>query len=361
MRAAIIRRLDGRFDVEDVEFDEPRGREVRVRVMASGLCHSDMNVATIDRGRPLPIVAGHEIAGVVESVGPDVTSLAVGDHVVGTEVRFCGVCPECASGRPFRCLDPGSLERPEGAPPRITAAGERVHTLGVSAFAERSIAHEHQFVRIPDELPFDVAAVLGCAVSTGLGAVLNTADVRPGESVAVVGLGGIGLNIVQGARLAGAERIVAIDVVPEKLELARHFGATDVLDAAEPGVAERLQALCGGVDHAFEATGARGPVSEAVRMTRVGGATYFIGIPRDRSPLEVDVLGTLIAGQRRLVGVYMGSTNPRRDLPRYSRYALQGRLDLDRLVARRIPLDAINEAYVEQATGTVARCVVTSF
>lgn len=361
MKAAIIRRLDGRFDIGDVEFDEPRGHEVRVRVEAAGLCHSDMNVATIDRGRPLPLIAGHELAGVVEAVGPEVTSLTPGDHVVGTEVRFCGVCVPCASGAPFRCLDPGSLERPAGAPARATLDGVPIHTLGVAAFAERSIAHEHQFVRIPDAVPFEVAALLGCAVSTGLGAVLNSADVRPGQTVAVIGLGGVGLNIVQGAALAGAERIVAIDVVPEKLELARSFGATDVLDASEPGVAQRVHELCGGVDHAFEATGARGPLDEAVAMTRVGGASYFIGIPRDRAALEIDVLGTLIAGQRRLVGVYMGSTNPRRDLPRYSRWYLQGRLDLDRLVARRIRLDDINDAYAEQAGGAVARCVVTSF
>ncbi|MFV0374727.1 zinc-binding dehydrogenase [Microbacterium sp.] len=348
--------------MEDLSPGEPRGREVLVEVKAAGLCHSDMNVATIDRGRTLPLIAGHEMAGVVRAVGAEVRNLRVGDHVVGTEVRLCGECEECVAGAPFRCLAPESLERGADEPPRFTRGGDRVATLGISAFAEVSIAHENQLVRIPREVPFPQASIISCAVSTGVGAVLNAARVRPGETVAVIGLGGVGLNIVQGARLAGAERIIGVDVSADKLDFARRFGATDVVDAQSEDVVERVRELSGrGVHHAFECSGARAPLDQALLLPRKGGTTYLIGIPRDPRPLEIQPLPTLIGAQRSVTGVYMGSTDPRRDIPLLCEFYLQGRLNLDDLVAREIDICQINEAYADQAAGALARTVITSF
>lgn len=360
--AALVRELNGRFAVEDVQAAGPIGREVLVEVRAAGLCHSDMNVATIDRGRALPLIAGHEMAGIVRDVGDQVRHLRVGDHVVGTEVRLCGECEECISGAPFRCLAPDSLERSVEDAPRFTQGAQRIATLGISAFAGLSIAHENQLVRIPDEVPFAQASVLSCAVSTGVGAVLNAAQVRPGETVAVIGLGGVGLNIVQGAALAGASQIIGIDVSQPKLELARRFGATDVIDARSQDIVEGVRALSGrGVHHAFESSGARDPLEQAVQMSRKGGTTYLIGIPRDPRPLQIDALPTLIGSQRTLKGVYMGSSDPRRDIPLYCEYYAQGRLNLDDLVAREIDICRINEAYADQEAGSLARTVITSF
>ncbi|GAA2201123.1 zinc-binding dehydrogenase [Sinomonas flava] len=359
MRAAVINRLDGTFDIEDLGMDRPRGEEVLVEVAAAGLCHSDYLVASVDRGRPVPMVAGHEMSGIVVDVGPGVTDLDVGDHVVATEVDFCGVCRECRTGAPFRCLNPAAARRPADAPSRLTRDGAPVTAFGVAGFAERTLLHRNKLVRVPRDIPFAQAAVLGCAVSTGVGAVLNTAGVRPGETVAVVGLGGVGLNVVQGAALAGARAVVGIDLQPPKLALARRFGATHVVNPAEEDAAEAVRAATeGGAHHVFEAIGLGATQRQALGLTRTGGSVNFIGIPQG-TPLDVDVMRDLLLGQRTMRGVYMGSTDPRRDIPFYADLYLQGRLNLDELVSVRIDLEEINDAYARQETGAVARSVIT--
>ncbi|MDP9984585.1 S-(hydroxymethyl)glutathione dehydrogenase/alcohol dehydrogenase [Pseudarthrobacter oxydans] len=361
MKAAVINEINGRFDVEEVSIGDPVGREVLVQVKAAGLCHSDLLVASIDRGRPLPMVVGHEMAGIVAAVGPDVRDLAVGDHVVGSEVKFCGHCEECLAGHSYRCVNPGEISRPRAAGSKLRRSSGDVHAFGVAAFAEYTICHANSLVRIPRELPFPQAAVLSCAAITGVGAALNTAKVQPGDTVAVIGLGGIGLNILSGARIAGATTIIGVDVHPAKLELATRFGATHVANSSTEDAVARVREISGrGVHHSFEAIGLGATQAQAIEMTRVGGGAYFIGIPQG-APLEVDVLRSLIASQRRIQGVYMGSSNIRRDIPMYAELYLQGRLNLDDLVAQEIPLEGINDAYRLQESGAIARSVITSF
>lgn len=359
MRAAVINRLDGTFDIEELAIGRPLRDEVLVEVAAAGLCHSDYLVASVDRGRPVPMVAGHEMAGTVVDVGEGVQDLAVGDRVVATEVDFCGVCRECRGGAPFRCLDPGAARRPAGAPARLTRDGEPVTSFGVAGFAERTILHRNKLVKVPSGIPFAQAAVLGCAVSTGVGAVLNSAGVRAGETVAVVGLGGVGLNVVQGAALAGARAVVGIDLQPAKLGLARRFGATHVVDASAGDVAVAVRdATDGGAHHVFEAIGLATTQRQSIGLTRTGGSVNFIGIPQG-APLDIDIMRDLLMGQRTFRGVYMGSTDPRRDIPFYADLYLQGRLNLDDLVSARVGLDEINDAYARQETGAIARSVIT--
>ncbi|RAN78168.1 alcohol dehydrogenase [Bacillus sp. SRB_336] len=358
MRAAVINTIGAGFQIQDLDIDEPRGAEVLVKVEAAGLCHSDMIVATTDRGRPLPMVVGHEMAGVVVGLGPDATGFELGDHVVGSEISFCGVCEECVDGASYRCLNPGAVTRPPSAPARLSRGGERVEAFGVAGFAEYTVLHQNKLVKIPAEIPFAQASVLGCATATGVGAVLNAARVSPGQSVAVVGLGGVGLNLVAGARLAGARTIVGIDLQPAKLDLARRFGATHVINGAATDVAAAVRDITGrGVHHAFEAIGLGATQRQAIEVTRVGGDVHFIGIPQGK-PLELNVMVDLLMHQRSLHGIYMGSSTIRRDIPYYAELYLQGRLNLDDLIAQEITLDGINEAYARQETGAIARSII---
>lgn len=358
MRAAVINTIGAGFQIQDLDIDEPRGAEVLVKVEAAGLCHSDMIVATTDRGRPLPMVVGHEMAGVVAGLGPDATGFELGDHVVGSEISFCGVCEECVDGASYRCLNPGAVTRPPSAPARLSRGGERVEAFGVAGFAEYTVLHQNKLVKIPAEIPFAQASVLGCATATGVGAVLNAARVSPGQSVAVVGLGGVGLNLVAGARLAGARTIVGIDLQPAKLDLARRFGATHVINGAATDVAAAVRDITGrGVHHAFEAIGLGATQRQAIEVTRVGGDVHFIGIPQGK-PLELNVMVDLLMHQRSLHGIYMGSSTIRRDIPYYAELYLQGRLNLDDLIAQEITLDGINEAYARQETGAIARSII---
>lgn len=359
--AAVVRELDGTFDVTPVQFGDPIGREVLVEVRAAGLCHSDLSVASVDRGRRLPLIAGHELAGVVVEVGPDVRTLRVGDHVVGTEVRACGECMRCAAGKPTGCLSPGSLERPADAAPRVTHEGEEIHTLGVSAFASFSLADERHFVRVPNEMPLAQASLLGCGVSTGVGAVQNVARVVPGETVAVFGLGGVGLNIVSGAVISGASRIIAIDVDPAKLELATALGATHTINSSEISVEQGVLEIAPlGVDHAFDAAGARGIANTGLRCVTAGGCVYLIGIPRPGALLEIDTMRDMLGSQRGVRGIYMGGTLPAVDIPRYADFFLHGKLPIDELISEEISIGDINRAYAEPAARG-ARAIMTSF
>jgi len=363
MKAAVLNKIAGTFTIENIEIDKPKGREVLVEVKASGLCHSDLHMAENDFGVPLPAVFGHELAGIVRELGPDVREFKIGDHVVASLIQYCGHCEACLDGRTYQCMHPDETLRALEDGQRLTRDGRPVTPVfGTSAFAEYSLVHENQLAKVPDELPFPQASILGCACVTGAGAAINTADVKPGDTVAVIGVGGVGLNVISGARLAGAGRIIAVDMQPSKEALARKFGATDFINAGDGDAVEAVRALTnGGVDHAFEVIGLKSTSEQSIKMARKGGCAYMIGIHKPNSPINVDVLIDLITNQVTVKGVYMGSTNIKHDIPMYADLYLRGRFNLDDLISREINIGEINEAYQDLKAGAIARSVITSF
>lgn len=360
MKVAVVREPGGSFEVAEAQLDDPRDYEVLVDVRASGLCHSDLKVA--EQGLvPSPMVLGHEIAGVVSAIGALVTDVAIGDHVAACLVPSCYRCDNCRTGKPFACLRPELIYRRPGDDPRLTVEGEPVDQFwGLSGFAEQVLTHENQLVVIPREIGFDVACLLGCGVVTGAGAVVNTAGVRFGDTVAVFGAGGVGLNVVQAAALSGAKRVVVVDLQPGKLELAKRFGATDLVNPADGDSVEQIRAVTGGlgVDHAFEVIGLKPTAMQALASTKKGGQAYLIGLQRPGTSQAVDFDLDLMAPQAGLRGVHMGSVNAKHDIPLYADLYLQGRFDLDDLVSRRIGLDEIDEGYELLKKGEVARSVI---
>jgi S-(hydroxymethyl)glutathione dehydrogenase/alcohol dehydrogenase len=305
----------------------------------------------------VPTIPGHEAAGIVEAVGPDVTSVRPGDHVIGCLSIFCGHCEFCLSGRPVLCTRQG-LEREAHQPPRLSWQGAPLHQyLRLSAFAEWMLVHENTLVKIRDDMPLDRAALIGCAVTTGLGAVFNTAKVPPGSSVAVLGCGGVGLNAVQGAAIAGAGRIIAVDTMPWKLELAREFGATDVVNAVYGDPVEQVRELTdGGVEYSFEAIGLKVTAEQSFAMLRKGGTATIIGMIPEGQRIELP--GSEFLDEKKIQGSNMGSNRFRIDMPRYVDLYLSGRLKLDELVSRRITLDDVNEGFEAMRRGEVARSVI---
>lgn len=363
MRAAVVREPGGGFQIENVELAEPTGREIVVDVKASGLCNSDVSVAREGMGFPMPVLLGHEVSGIVTKVGPDARTVSVGDRIVVCMVGGCGLCVPCRSGKPFRCLKVEPLERGEQDVPRIARDGDGISQfMGIGGLAEQILVHENLAIPIGDDIPFDVACLLGCGVVTGAGAAINTAGVRPGDTVAVIGCGGVGLNTIQGARIAGASRVIAVDLQQSKLELARSFGATDVVNPGDGDPVEAVTKLTGGgVNYSFEVIGLKQTAEQAVHMLAVGGTALLIGVQRADTKLDLDLFGDLIWPQRRVLGVSMGSTNPLVDIPMYADLYRQGRLELDALVSERIGLDELDAACSRLASGSVARAVVTSF
>lgn len=363
MKAAVVNTPGAAFTVEDVELADPKPHEIVVDVRASGLCHSDLSIAKQGLGFPMPVVLGHEVAGEVIETGPNVTSVKIGDRVVVCMVAGCGSCPQCRAARPYRCQRTANLERGPLDPPRVSRSGETLtQFMGVGGFAERVLVHENLAIALPDSISFDVACLLGCGVITGAGAAINTAAIRPGDTVAVLGCGGVGLNTIQGAALAGASRVIAVDLHPAKLELARKFGATDVVDAHATDSVEAVREMTdGGVDFSFEVIGMQPTAEQAVRMLTVGGTALLIGVQKPGNRLDLDLFGEIVLPQRRIVGVAMGSTNPHRDIPMYAELYAQGRFNLDDLVSDRITLDEVDQSYKLLAGGAVARAVITKF
>ena len=349
------------LEVVEVDLAPPGPGEVLLRMRAAGLCHSDLSVIDGNRPRPLPMVLGHEGAGIVEEVGAGVTDLAVGDHVVTTFVPSCGHCAPCLDARPALC-EPGFAANSAGTlldgHRRLHRAGSGAalnHHLGVSAFAEHAVLRRESLVRVDRSLGFDEAAVFGCAVITGTGAVLNTADLPPGRSVAVVGLGGVGLAALLGARLREARRIVAIDLSPAKLALARALGATDAFDAADPSCAEAVrEATQGGVEYAFEMAGSVKAMELAYRITRRGGTTVTAGLSHPQAMLSLAHVG-IVAEERTIKGSYLGSCVPARDIPRYIAWYQEGKLPVDRLLSGTLPLEDINLGFDRLASGEALR------
>src|ERR1700758_54737 len=361
MKALVLNALGHGFDFEDVEIASPIGREVLVDVQASGLCHTDLLFATHDIV-PTPAVLGHEVAGIVAEVGPDVAQFRVGDHVVGSLAQSCGACARCLTGRSFQCQHPESTLRRPTDPPRLSRHGVGLFQgLGLGGFAEHALIHENQLAVVPKELPFAQAALLGCGVVTGAGAVLNTAQVSAGDTVVIIGAGGVGLNAVSGARVAGASRIVVIDLQPKRLEVARKFGATDVIDSTKKNPVEAVRDLLrGGADHVFDLVGLKAVAEQGLAMLGVGGGLYLVGVANPGVEVGVNIFGA-IGGQKRVQGVNFGSTNAKHDIPMYAELYLQGRMNLDDLVSKRISLRDVNDGYAALKDGSLTRVVVTSF
>ena len=356
MKAAVLREIGKPLTIEDVTVGDVGPREVRVAVKAVGVCHSDLHFAEGHVPFPLPAILGHEAAGIVIEVGSDVRSVKRGDHVVGCLSAFCGHCASCVSGRLVLCST-GETRRDAAMPPRLSIGGEAVHQfVNLSAFAEEVLVHENALVAISRDMPFDKAAVLGCAVLTGVGAAIHSAGIRPGQTVAVIGCGGVGLSAINGALLAGAGRIIAVDRAPAKLELARRFGATDVIEAGEDLVHQILEMTRGGVDHAIEAIGLKSTVEAAFAMLRPGGIATVAGMMPVGVKIELE--GFALLGERRLQGSNMGSNHFPVDIPRLVDFYMQGRLNLDDLVAAHIRLDEIGSAFDALRKGETARSVI---
>jgi len=361
MKALVLNALGPGFDFEDVDIAAPVGHEVLVDVHASGLCHTDLLFATHDIV-PTPSVLGHEVAGVVAEVGPDVAQIRVGDHVVGSLAQACGACARCLSGRSFQCEHPeATLRRPKDAP-RLSRNGVGLFQgFGLGGFAERALIHENQLAVVPKGIPFAQAALLGCGVVTGAGSVLNTANVSAGESVVIFGAGGVGLNAVSGARIAGASRIVVIDIQQRRLDAARRFGATDVIDSTKSKPVEAVRDLLpGGADHVFDFVGLKLVAEQGLAMLGTGGGLYLVGVAKPEVDISVNIFDA-IGGQKRVLGVNFGSTNAKRDIPMYAEMYLQGRMNLDDLVSKRIALRDVNDGYAALKDGSLNRVVVTSF
>ena len=341
--------------VEEIVLDPPGPHEVQVRVEACGLCHTDVHVIeTGGWGMPFPILLGHEGAGIVEEVGPDVTSVQPGDRVVLAWRAPCGTCRSCKRGDPRRCSS--ALH----AKPRAHRADGQLLSavLRCGTFADRTIVHEVCAVKVPEELPVEQAALLACGFSTGAGAALWATPVREGASVAVIGCGGVGLAVVQGAKLAGAERIVAVDVAAEKLDAARTLGATDVVDASAGDPIAQVKELTKGVDYAFSAIGAASGLDQAVRMCAYGGTATLVGVPSTGATLGVDLYRNVFGPKVSIAVTHGGDTIPQEDFPFLAQAALDGKLDLARFVSRTLPLEEVPDALGRLGQNGEIRAVV---
>lgn len=357
MRAAVLREIPGRLEIEEISIDKPGPGEVLVRTAAAGVCHSDLHLLTGDMPWPVPLVAGHESAGTVEAVGDGVSYVKPGDPVVTCLSVFCGHCEWCLTGRAYRCMTDES-PRDKAAHPRLHAGGETIDQFcNLSSFAEQLLIPEHALVKISPEMPLDKAALLGCGVITGMGAVFNTAVVTPGSTVAVVGAGGVGLSAIQAARIAGARRIIAVDLVAEKLEFAQSLGATDAVDASQVDPVEAVVEMTGGgVDFAFEFIGLAKTVRQMFDMTRPSGTATVVGVLPTDAKIEMTA-GDLISGKR-FQSSLMGGGSFFVEVPRYVDFYLDGTLRLDEMVSATLPLEKIMDAFEAMKTGTVARSVV---
>lgn len=363
MKASVVNAVGGGFAVQELQLAQPQGREVLVEVKASGLCHSDLTLANAGLVYAPPAVLGHEVAGVVIAVGEAVSDCRIGDHVVACLIQFCGHCVPCLSGHTHACLNPDATLRAPDEPARLqTAQGSSVNQgFGLGGFAAQVLAHENQVIVIPKALPFEEAALLGCGVLTGAGAVLNTAKVEHGQSVVVIGAGGVGLSAIAGAVLAGASRIIAVDVAEAKLQRACLLGATDTIDSSQHDPVLAVKALLpGGADYVFDFVGVRAVVEQGLQMLGKGGGLYLVGIGDGSTTVDLRTFD-LMLNHNRIEAVYMGSSNAKRDIPFYAEMALAGRFNLAALVSRRIALSQIDEGYLALKDGTTARVVITDF
>lgn len=358
MNAAILFETRQPFELREIAIDKPRAREVLVRVAASGLCHSDWHFVTGDLPHPMPVLLGHEVAGIVEAVGSDVADLAVGDHVVTSALVFCGRCRQCTTGHTNICTD--RPDRRADEPTRLLLDGKPLYQgVRVGGFAEQVLVDRSGLVKIARDMPLDRAALLGCGVITGLGAVFNAAKVKGGSDVVVVGCGGVGLSVIQGARIAGANRIIGVDLNPAKRAIAEHFGATDFVIAGDDAVAQVRELTDGGADYSFEVIGIPAAMTQALQMLRSGGTLTLVGVPKAGATISIPGLQTVI-GEWHIQGTYFGSSSSTEEIPRFAQMYLRGKLDLDAMISERIGLDRINDGYADMISGvTQARKVIT--
>ncbi len=363
-KAAVLFEVGRKLEVCEVDVAGPQAGEVLIRMAAGGVCHSDLHVMTGHLVAALPAILGHEGSGVVADVGPGVTSVRPGDHVIPLWRLSCGECEYCTGGRPALCPAGTSIRmtgRLSDGTTRFRLGGTEIkHFAGVSSFSEYSVVPEKAVLKIPKDLPLDRAALFGCAVITGVGAAINAARVKPGSSVAIFGTGGVGLNVVQGAALAGAEKIIAVDLLDNKLEFARRFGATHTVNATAGNPVEQIRALTGGrgVDYAFEVVGLPATMRQAYDSLAKRGMAVVIGVTPMTEEVSVPVM-SLVFEERVLTGSLYGSASPRNDIPRLIDLYRAGKLKIDELLTRAYPFEEINEAYAALERGEVARSVVT--
>jgi Zn-dependent alcohol dehydrogenase len=361
-RAVICREINKPVVVENITVDSPKRGEVMVKLSACGVCHSDLSATNGTIALPPPLILGHEGAGEVVEVGEGVTGLAVGDHVVASFIYMCGKCRFCSLGRPVLCVEQGKAlsTLPDGTLRTKDAQGKPLNIFsGCGVMAEYATMHVDNLVKIDPEIPLDRAALVGCAVTTGVGAVFNTARVTPGASVAVFGCGGVGLNVIQGAAIAGAERIVAIDTLESKLEMARKFGATDVV-LAKPGedLTKPLKKLTGGgADYAFECVGSGELAAAAYKAIGRGGMAVVVGVAKASDATSVRTM-TLPFEEKTLTGSYFGSCVPRVDFPRMLGLYMKGRLKLDELITKRYSIGEAPQAFADLEAAKNARGVI---
>ena len=357
MKAAVLHEVSTPLAIEDVSISKPLSREVLVRTVAAGICHSDLHFHNGSYPYFLPTILGHESAGVVEAVGSDVTYVKPGDHVITCLSAFCGHCEHCLTGRMSLCQEP-ELQRGMAEEPRLSQNGKPIaQFLNLSSFAEYMLIHEHALAKIREDMPLDRAALIGCGVTTGVGAVIHTAKVEPGTTVAVIGCGGVGLSCVNGAELAGAGRIIAIDTLASKLELAKKFGATDVVNASEVDPVAAVRDLTeGGVHYSFEAIGLKVTTEQAWKMIRAGGTATVIGMIPVGTQIEIH--GPELLREKKIQGSNMGSNRFRVDMPRFVDFYLAGKLHLDDMISGHMHLGDVNDGFSQLEAGEVARNVI---
>ena len=357
MQAAVFHGPNQPLTIEEVAIDDPGPREVVVKTVASGVCHSDLHF--VDGLYPMdaPAILGHEAAGIIEAVGDQVTYVQPGDHVICCLSVFCGMCEQCMTGQPYLCRSPEVRRGPDEAP-KYTWNGQPVAQFAnLSSYAEKMLVHENAVVQIREDMPFDAAALIGCGVTTGFGAALNTAKVAPGSTVAVFGVGGVGLAAVQGALVAGARMIIAVDMVESKLAKAKELGATHIVDASSGDPVRAIRDLTGGgADYTFEAIGLKLAAEQAFDALRPGGTATVIGMIPVGQKVELD--GRMFLSEKKIQGSSMGSNRFRVDMPRYIDFYMQGRLKLDEMISRRGRLEDVNEAFRAMKAGEVARSVL---
>ena len=363
-KAAVCTGLNQPLEIKDLDLEGPRAGEVLVKMGASGVCHSDLSVQNGTLFGSYPIVLGHEGAGVIEEVGEGVTGLQAGDHVVISWVPQCGQCYFCQHGQGYLC-EAGAMAMATGGlldgTTRFSNDGSPVMQMACSGtFSERAVIPAIGAVKIPDDIPFEVAALVGCGVLTGVGAALNTADIKPGDTVAVIGCGGVGLNVIQGAKIAGAGEIIAIDMLQNKLDMAKDFGATTLVNAGEGDPVNKVLELTGqrGVDVAFEVIGLKQTIEQTIMMTRRGGEAVLVGVPRMEVMLELPAFFGVVLMAKTIKGCWYGSSNVQEDVPKLLQLYKDGKLKLDELISRRIAVDDVNDAFRAMEAGEVARSVI---
>ncbi|MBI5968930.1 MAG: Zn-dependent alcohol dehydrogenase [Deltaproteobacteria bacterium] len=363
-KAAILFTVGQKLDIREVEVEPPRSGEVMIRMAAAGICHSDLHVMTGHLVAQLPAILGHEGSGIVAEVGPGVTNVKPGDQVIRLWRLSCGICEYCSNGRPALCAE-GLQIRMTGrlldGTTRFKLDGMEIkHFAGVSSFSEYSVIPAKAVVKIPDDFPLDKATLLGCGVITGVGAVFNAARVKPGSSVAVFGSGGVGINVIQGAAIAGAEKIIAVDLLPNKLQFAKQFGATHTINAKEMNPVEVIRSLTGGrgVDYAFEVIGLPATIRQAYDCLCRRGIAVVVGVTPMTTEVSVPIM-TLVFEERALTGSIYGSSRPQIDIPMLINLYRAGKLKLDELLTGRYPLSQINEAYEALERGEGLRSIAT--